>query len=216
MFFTQTLKSNGFTLVHVDKSTSISRVILHSVEFTAVEKKFMVGVEFRAKEFSVGGASANDQFTMMLPSITTLNMPAKIHPESKNNEDIEETLDIIITFPGVVLVRSLPYMVKNYDSSTPVKAIPYTVKLFPINTALPAYVIDLGNIFVFSSVESKYARPLTFFKREDIHAILKGKKSGEIGSDLDTRLEDAKRLPVFSDPTTCTTRECSSGGEQPS
>jgi hypothetical protein len=184
--FLQLLIRNGFTLIGDNN--------LHSLKFTAIEKKFILGVEFQSKEFlpdAAGGPKYD--FTMMITTMLAAQMPSKIYAL-----DETQNLEPTFAFSGVILTRKTPYMLKTLKVTG---SASYTTRLFPINTAIPSYVIDLGNVFVFSSVESKYARPLTFFKREDIHKILKDPSNPVL-------LKDSIRLPVFSTGAfSCTSRE---------
>lgn len=161
-----------------------------------MEKMFIAGVVFEAKEFERDSSGVTYGFTMMITTITAINQPIKLHPEGRKEE---EPLLTSIPFPGVLIVRKTPYMVKSSskDPAAATTAEVYITKIFPMNTAVPSYVIDLGNVYVFSSVESKYARPLSYFPRQRIHEIIRKIKKNDFDPATDILLKK-DRNSVFN------------------
>jgi hypothetical protein len=176
-------------------------IVLHAVEFTAIEKKFVICVEFKAKELKYQAdqkTSTADPLTMMVSTLDAVDMPSKIFPTPTS---VEETLTTNIVFPGALFVRSSKFKLKDPASPTPETTAPYVMKVYLINTAIPAYVIDLGNVFVFSSVESRYARPLSFFTREKIHSLIRIIKNPSTSSKAGpTILLHEDRQTLFEEP----------------
>lgn len=175
-----------------------NEINLHSMDFTPLKNHYLIGVQFFSREFNNIGLKS-----IMITTLLTRNMPSQIFPVS---DEIEETLDVAISFPGVVLARKSLYKIRNMvdeksNNSNDDNTMPYVTKIFPINNAVPSYVVDLGNVFVFSSVESKYARPLSFFSREYIRE-LQGIIKLELSNSSRTVLEGSERNPVFNFATT--------------
>lgn len=174
------------------------------MDFTPDENTFLVGVQLFSSEFanSTPNATVDDDGyagleTLFITTLFLRNMPSQLFPEAV---EIEEVLDVGISFPGLIIMRKKLHSITNkFDLKYINLKSKYVMKLFPLNTAIPSFVIDLGNVFIYSTVDSKYARPLTFFARDDIHERLAAKKAGKRKNNY---LKKSQKKPVFSKATT--------------
>ncbi|ODM95245.1 hypothetical protein Ocin01_11426 [Orchesella cincta] len=183
------LKENGITNIPATNDPAKDDLGLYTVEFTAVEKQFILAVKFKAIEipgnFSAAGRS--DPFQMMITTATITNFPLRVKlPKDFRTQD--ERLNVLVPFPGIIILRSKPYSVPAVKSRDPVedeehkrelkgaKFVDYTPEIFTLSTAIPSYVIDFGDIFLYTSLESRFARPLHYFKWDTMDVKL---KSGE-------------------------------------
>ncbi|CAL8118378.1 unnamed protein product [Orchesella dallaii] len=183
------LKENGITNIPATNDPAKDDLGLYTVEFTAVEKQFILAVKFKAVEIPSNFSSTGraDPFQMMITTATITNFPLRVKlPEDFRTQD--ENLDVIIPFPGIIILRSKPYSVPAVRSRDPIeqeehkrelkgnKFVDYTPEIFTMSTAIPSYVIDFGDIFLYTSLESRYARPLHYYKWDTMDAKMNSGK----------------------------------------
>ena len=126
---------------------------LHDVQFTAIERQFMLAIEIKSKEIK------NADFAMAMMSLTVRGQPVRV--TYKNETQI---LDTDILFPGVLIVRPADKSGKN-DSR-----LEGSVRTFTMNTALNNLVIHVDHtsggksedILIYASFDGSQARPLGF------------------------------------------------------
>ncbi|CAL8118336.1 unnamed protein product [Orchesella dallaii] len=158
-------------------SSAVSRTELVDVAFTPVERKFIVAARFQSHEIT------KNMFQLLVTTVSSTNFPFKVKLP-KESRVVDEVLETIIPFPGTILVRSNPFKVPAMKSRDPLEEdentaelkgktmVDFVPKLFPINTAVTSYVIDLGNVFVLTSLDARYARPLHYYSWTSIHEKL--------------------------------------------
>jgi len=164
------LKQNGFSLP--------SDITIADVQFTVAEKQFISGMTFSASEIS--DHFPNDPpFKMMISTMYVTNFPylVKIRPSKKGGvaELPDEKLETVVPFPGVIYLRTKAYKVPVARSRDPLEnqehteslrgstQVDYVPQIHVLGTAIPTFVINLGDVLVYSSVEHRYAKPLHFF-----------------------------------------------------
>lgn len=179
------LERNGIT--QVAPKSPREEMSLVTVEFTAVEKQFLVATKFTSRELleavNSGGNSSNSTtntttddspFQMLITTVTVTNLPFRVKVITDHRTP-DEVLDTIIPFPGTILLRKKHYTLplaesrdileqtehqKEQAGETHVDFVP---QIFPMSTAIPSYVINFGNVLLYTSLESRYARPLHFY-----------------------------------------------------
>jgi len=172
------LKKNSLTIEGTTLKHGVAGLTLHALEFTAEDKRFLFAVQFSSEEVSWKDESTEAKnmkpISMVVAVLYTRDLAAKLYPAPFSVTDAP-VLNTGIQFPGSFFVRSNHYIPKVIGNSSP-----YVSKLSTISTALPTYALDFGDVVVFSSLEGRYARPLSYFSRKDIHEQLKTSKHGSL------------------------------------
>ncbi|ODM91996.1 hypothetical protein Ocin01_14685 [Orchesella cincta] len=149
-------------------SSALAQTEIVDVAFTPVERKFIVAARFQSEEIN------KNPFQLLITTVSSTNFPFKVKL-SKDSRIVDEVLDTIIPFPGMVLIRPKSFQIPFTNSRDPLEEeentaelkgktmVDFLPKLFPINTAVTSFVIHLGNVFVVSSLDGRYARPLHYF-----------------------------------------------------
>ncbi len=165
------LKQNGFNLPN--------DITITDVQFTVAEKQFVFGMRFTANEISDHFPPQQPPFKMMVSTMYVTNFPylVKIRPASKTGvaEMPDEKLETVVPFPGVIYLRTKPYKVAVAKSRDPLEnnehteslrgstQVDYVPQFHVLGTAIPTFIVNLGDVLVYSSVEHRYAKPLHFF-----------------------------------------------------
>lgn len=167
------LQNNGLTT---------SEIHLNTLEFTAMEKTYVYGLIFDANEIpqSFAGQSGTAKpFQMIISTLSIVNFPYRVKIQtdidSLDRNATDERLDYTSPFPGVVLLRSKPFRVHVQPSRDPFETqenanslkgevlVDFVPQIFTLGTSIPSYVVNLGDVIMFTSMDNRYAKPLHYY-----------------------------------------------------
>lgn len=191
---------NDATIYVIEKNRGLNRLLrenslvitagtdthLNALEFTAEEKQYIYMLSFKSD--GLKNISTDPKFfSAIVGSFSVSNFPYYVEPsigDGEQNYEKYEKLHNVAPFPGVILVRLVAFHVEHsrsrelYEEGRLLHAlqgrsmIEFVPQLFVLGTAIPSYVVHLGNVLMISSIENRYARPLHYFPWSHIHKVL--------------------------------------------
>lgn len=170
-------EENSLTCRNDGGSKDYLRIL--GMEFTSAEKQFVYCVRIEASEINALTSTLKPPaFQAIISTVTITNFPQRV---KLKQETADEKLETYEPFPGFILVRMQHFHVtapKSRDESENLEhanelsgsiQVEFVPELHILGTSLPSYVVNLGNVLMFSSIEGRYARPLHYFRWEVLH-----------------------------------------------